>query len=120
MCGGVAAPAAADDLVLLDLVAAADAAVAEDAGLVIDRDAERRVVAAARRQPAREPRLRRRRPAFAIVSSSQSPLRCCRAHGDGWSAISISTSVSRACDDRPATSVLTFMPGSHSRMQAAA
>ena len=31
--------------------------------------------------------------AIAIVSSSQSPVCCCRAHGDGWSAISISTSV---------------------------
>ena len=33
----------------------------------------------------------------AIVSSSQSPLACWRAQGDGWSAISISTSVLRAC-----------------------
>src|SRR5262249_51747047 len=38
---GVAAPAASDDHVLLDLVAAADTAVAQDARLVVDRDAER-------------------------------------------------------------------------------
>ena len=36
--GGVALAAAADDVVALDVVAGADAAVAQDAGVVIDRD----------------------------------------------------------------------------------
>ena len=53
----VAAAAAADDHVLLDVIAAAHAAVAEDARLVVDGDAQRRVVTAARRQAARIPRL---------------------------------------------------------------
>ena len=40
----VAAPGAPDDVVLLDLVTSAHAAVAEDAGFMIDGDAERGVV----------------------------------------------------------------------------
>ncbi len=49
--------AAAEHVVVADLVAAANAAVAQDAGFVIDGDDERRIVLAARRQAAREARL---------------------------------------------------------------
>src|SRR5262249_10329505 len=46
--GLVALAGAADDLVRLQVVAAADAAVAQDAGLVVDRDHGRRGIARAR------------------------------------------------------------------------
>ncbi len=46
------------NIVMANLVAAANAAVAENAGLVIHGDHQRRIVLAARRNPARETRLR--------------------------------------------------------------
>ena len=52
----VALAHAADDVVFLDDVAAAHAAVAEDAGVVIDGDDERRVVAWAARSARRSSR----------------------------------------------------------------
>ena len=116
MCGGVAAPAPADDHVLLDVVAAADAAVAEDARLVIDGDAQRRVVAPARRQPAREPRLRhagrlrhRLQLAVAAVLLPRARRRMVRhQHLDQRGA---------RLRRRRRRRSSTFMPGSHSRMQ---
>ena len=51
----LAAPAQHE--VVADLVAAANAAVAEDAGFVIDGDRQRRIILAARRQALGESRL---------------------------------------------------------------
>ncbi len=64
--------AAAENVVVANLVAAANAAVAQNARFVIHRDDERRIVLAARRDPARKARLRdafqaRQRFQFAIV-----------------------------------------------------
>ena len=56
--------------------------------------------------------------AFAKVSSSQSPEFSCRAQGDGWSAISSSSSVFRAASTF-SEFVETFMPGSTGRTHAA-
>ena len=82
----------ADDLVVADLVAAPDAAVAEDAGGVVDGDDHRRVVAVPRLGPWRTARLPT--PNFsAISSSSQSPYSRCLSQGEGWSAISSSVRV---------------------------
>ena len=113
----VALAAPADDHVLLDVVAAADAAIAEDAGLVIDGDDQRRVVAAARRQPAREARLAPRRPP---APASRARSRRCAAGGrratDGRPSASRPACV-RACTTPGVVGLTTFMPGSHSRMQ---
>ena len=90
---GVALAHPADDLILLDLVAAADAAVAEDAGVVVDGDDQRRIVrGSSAGRPWNRPPATPNRPASA--SSSQSPACCCSlAQGLGWSAISRSSSV---------------------------
>ena len=55
--GHEALAAAAQHVVVANLVAAANAAVAQNAGFVIDGDRERRIVLAARRDAAREARL---------------------------------------------------------------
>ena len=53
-------------------------------------------------------------PPSPSVSSSQSPECCCRAQGDGWSAISSSSSVFRAARTF-SEFVDTFIPGSTGR-----
>ena len=83
----------ADDLVVADVVAAPDAAVAEDAGVVVDGDDQRRVVLRPRGSRRGEPG--RRRPRTAAPAPRARSRRVCvsLAQGDGWSAISSSVSI---------------------------
>src|SRR5262249_38062420 len=102
----VALAAAADDLVALDVVARADAAVAEDASLVVDGDDGRR-------------RVGRARVAVREAGKSASSRRAAsRALCGRWSAIrsSVSTLRLRCTTAEP---VFTFIPFSQGRMHEA-
>ncbi len=105
---------AAEHEILANLAAAADAAVAQDAGVEIHGDAHRGIVFGARRWTPRRSAAACTFSCRASVSSSQSPECCWRAQGEGWSDINISISVRRArCTFSDA--VVTTMPVSAGR-----
>ena len=79
---GVTFAHASENKIVFDFVAAADAAVAKNAGIVVYGDGQGRIVFAARDGAAGETR-GGISAAFACASSSQSPECCCLAQGDG-------------------------------------
>ena len=109
--GGVPLAAAADDVVALDVVAGPDAAVAEDARVVVDRDdrvGQVDAAAGATGQADRRPAPRSGRPARAAALS---PVVVClgsRSRG-GWSASSSSVSTARL-RSTSGVDVVTVMP----------
>ena len=115
----MAAAGHADDVVDLDLAAGADAEIALDAGVEIDR--HRHVAAVGRAAPRSRSRLGKR-PAsifwrLTIFQSSESG--SCACARSGWSVISSSATMRRAVLARSVW-VLTFMPGDGVRRQLAA